>query len=203
MSNRLLFVLFLFALSLPLFAQSEIGLTLNTSEFEDTTIVDPDETLNISFEESAGFGVSFNDDWTPSFSTEFAAQGFGGDMRIKSEGITFGAGELTAAAVTGMGQWHFNRAGRFSPYVGGGIAFVGGEFDVATIVDFEEDSFDLETETTWVAAAGVDVKLTNHFLVTGDVRYMPWTARPEDSSDFEDELDIDPMIVSAGVKFRW
>lgn len=203
---RVLFVLFLAVFSLRMFAQSEIGISLNSSELEESTIVDPDETVTIDFKEHRGLGLSFNHYWTPMVSTEFALQTFGGDMSVAGSGLpAVVVGELNGAALSGMGQFHFNRSGRFSPYLGGGIAFVGGEFKIANEVELdpgEDDTVDLETEATWIAGAGVDVKLTERVLLNGDVRYMPWNARPEDE-EVEEQLDVDPMVFSVGVKFRW
>lgn len=203
MSNRILFVLFLFALSLQAFGQSEFGLSLTFPEFDESTIADPEETLAIDFDESVGIGLSFNHYWTRAFSTELAIQSMSGEMTIAAAGLpVFTAGELNAAAITAMGQWHFNRDGRFSPYVGAGAGFIGGEFEVAADAESERESLHLETEATWLAGAGVDIKLTERLLVNADVRYMPWSARAEDGK-LDERLEIDPVVVSAGIKFRW
>lgn len=203
---RVVFVLFIAALSLRAFAQSEVGISLNVSELEESTIVDEGETITFDFNEHRGVNLTFNHHWTPSFSTELAAQTFGGDMSVAGGGFpAIVVGEINAAAISGMGQFHFGRFGRFSPYVGGGIAFVGGEFQIASDVELEpgdDDTVDLETEATWIAGAGVNVKLTERVLLNGDVRYMPWSATPEDGA-LEDSIDLDPMLVSVGVKFRW
>jgi outer membrane protein W len=205
---RAVFVLFVLAFSLRMFAQSEVGISINSSEFEESTVVDDDgESVTFDFDEGIGLGLTFNKYWTRSFSTEFAVQTFSGEMSIGETGSpAFVVGELNGAAISGMGQFHFNRAGRFSPYVGGGIAFVGGEFEFADDLGLDPDdetTFDLETEATWLAGVGVDVKLTERVLLNGDLRYMPWSAQPEDSEALEDRLDVDPMVISVGVKFRW
>ena len=204
---RVLFVMLLAAMSQRIFAQTEIGIALNSAEFEAVTLTDEEESVTIDFDESVGFGVSFNHYWTDAFSTEFAAHGFGGDMTIDAEDLpVFKAGEIHAAAITGMGQFHFNRAGRFSPYLGAGIAVVGGEFEPND--EFEDpsepdsDGFELETETTWTAGVGADLRLTERLILNLDVRYIRWDARAEDDEESE-SLEIDPMLVSAGIKFRF
>jgi outer membrane protein W len=204
-SHRIAGIVFvlLFALTLPLYAQNEIGLSLNSSELSESTIVDGGEEIRFDFDETVGASLSYNHYWTPSFSTEFAAIGFGGDMSLSVNGQNvFDVGELHASALTAMGQFHFNRAGRFSPYAGGGIAAVGGEIDAAPDFEDGEDSFELETETTWVAGLGADVKITQRWVINLDLRYMPWNARAE-GDDIEDAVEIDPMIVSAGIRFRF
>src|SRR5688500_4805006 len=77
---RVLFVMFLAIMSLRTFAQSEVGVSLNRAEFDTTTIVEDGEPITIDFEESVGFGISFNHYWTDAFSTELAAHGMGADM---------------------------------------------------------------------------------------------------------------------------
>lgn len=204
---RVVFVMFLAVMSLRVFAQTEVGVSLNSAELDTVERTEDGEEVTIDFDQGLGFGVSFNHYWTDAFSTELGAYGFGGDMTIASPSLpAFEAGELTAVAITGMGQFHLNRDGRFSPYAGAGIAFVGGEFEPNPIFDEpsepDADGFDLETETTWVAGVGADIGLTQRVLLSLDLRYIRWSARAEDDEESE-SLDINPMLFSVGIKFRF
>ncbi len=207
---RVLFVMFLAVMSLRTFAQTEVGISINSAEFDTVTLVEESESITLDFDEGIGIGLSFNHYWTDAFSTELAAHSFRADMTIEADDLpVFEAGEISAAAITGMGQFHFNRAGRFSPYAGAGIAFISGEFDANP--EFEDpsepdsDGFKLETETTWTAGVGADIRITERLILNLDVRYLRWSATPEleDEEDEIESLDVDPMLFSAGIKFRF
>src|SRR5688500_480104 len=155
---RILFLLFVVAGGIRLSAQtSDAGIWIVGSKLEESSFVDEGDELTIDFDEEVGFGISFNHFWTERFSTEIAAQTFGGDMNLTIDSattdLTFTAGELDATSVTAMGQLHFRRAARFAPYVGAGVARVWGEFDPIDNIDepTESDPVDLEAETTWAA----------------------------------------------------
>ncbi len=152
---RVLFVLFLFAGAFRGAAQTSADVTIwiVDAELAESTITDDGESLDFDFEESAGYGLSFNRFWTDRFSTEFALQKYDADMTITPAGeLSITAGELSITSITAIAQWHFNRDGRFSPYVGGGAAHVGGEFEVAD--DLETEEIEIEAELTWTISWG-------------------------------------------------
>jgi outer membrane protein W len=206
---RCLFLLFLIAGSIRMFAQAprhEIGAWLVDSEMNETTLLDDDDDdLTIDFEESAGFGVSYNHFWTGVVSTEVMLSKFSARMTIAQDDIGGGTitsevGELDVQLLTAIAQFHFNRNGRFSPYIGGGAAQISGDFDPAD--ELGEDSIDLESELTWTAAAGANLRLTDHLAIGGEIKYVPWSAVEEDGAG-EDAIDIDPVTFSAGLKLRF
>ena len=208
---RILFLLFVVAGSIRLSAQtaSDAGVWIVGSKLEESSFVDEGDELTIDFDEEAGFGISFNHFWTERFSTEIAAQKFGGDMNLTVDSaandLTFTAGEFDATSVTAMGQLHFRRAARFSPYVGAGLARVWGEFDpnedIAEPGD-DTDPVDLEAETTWAAAIGANVRLTEQIYFVGEMKYIPWEAFAEGDTD-SDAIDVNPITFAAGVKVRF
>lgn len=203
---RVLFVMFILA-GLRAAAQSstDVALWLVDSEFTSSSVVDEGDVIEFDFDEEVGYGLSFNHHWTNSFSTELALQKYSADMTIGSEfGPTFTAGELRVTTVTAMAQWHFNRDGRFSPYVGGGIARVSGDFEFASDIlePGEEPSVELESETTWTAAVGANVRLTDHLALTGEMKGIPWDAR-EEGGLLDDEIEVDPVTFAVGVRFRF
>lgn len=195
---RVLFVLFILS-GLRVAAQSsDVALWIVDSELSTSTIVDEGESIEVDFDEQAGYGFSFNRHWMGHFSTELALQKYAADMSV---GI-FEAGELRITSVTAMGQWHFNRDGRFAPYVGGGLAFISGEFEIASALDPDAETLDLESEFTWAAAVGANVRLTDHFALTGEMKYVPWDAR-EEGDVLDEAVEVDPVTFAAGVRFRF
>lgn len=202
---RVLFLLFLFA-GLRSFAQTsaDVAIWIVDSELSSSTIVDDGDEIEFDFEESAGYGLSFNYFWTDHFSTELALQKYDADMTISSLGTSFEAGELSITSLSAIGEWHFNRDGRFSPYVGGGIARIGGDFEFAEDIlePGEDNDVELKADLTWTAAAGVNVNLTPHLSLTGEMKYIPWDAREEDDL-LEDAIEVDPVTFAAGVRWRF
>lgn len=204
---RLIFVLFLVAGSARTFAQtspsSDVGVWIVASELNETTLLDEDEEIRIDFEEDLGYGISFNRYWTGAFSTEIALQKLGADTTIgvaNNPAVT--VGEMDITTITGMGQLHFNRAGRFAPYVGGGVAWVSGEFEAVAFDEPDDESIDLESELTWAAAVGAHVSLTERIALVGEIKYISWKAMEEGGTE-EDALDVDPLTFAAGVKVRF
>ena len=210
--QRIIFLLFIAVGTIRLSAQartSDVGIWIVDSQLEETSFTDEGDEITFDFEEEVGFGISFNHFWTERFSTEIAAQKFGADMTIGVSGpavnfvSTIGSADLTS--VTAMGQLHFRRATRFAPYIGAGVARTWGEFDP---VEFEDDepvdseSFDLEAETTWTAAVGANVRITDNIYFVGEMKYIPWEAIAENDPD-EEPVELDPVMFAAGLKVRF
>ena len=204
---RILFLLFVVAGSVRTFAQaasSEVGVWVLQPQLEESQLLDELDEASISFDEDIGYGVSFNHYWLDQFSTEFSIQKMGGDMIVSESGsiLEFNVGELDATAINAMAQWHFNTAGRFSPYLAGGLAHLSGEFDP---IDDEEEDFgtsELESEIAWSAAVGADIRLTDRLLLTGEVKYTPWSAVAEEDEEAE-ALDLNPLVLGVGLKVRF
>jgi len=206
-------VLAVLAFPLSLAAQTpanELGVFVSASSFDDTTLPDDelDVDVELEFDEQIGYGVSYNRFWTPQLSTEFAVQRLGGDIDVSiidgPTTITVDAGEIDLTAYSGTVQWHFGATGRFDPYVGGGVAYVTGDVDL--IADPEDpesvDNVELENETTWLANAGINYRLTNSIAIGADAKYIAY--EPKGKGDADDErVDVNPLVISAGVKFRF
>jgi outer membrane protein W len=208
---RILFLLFIAAGTIRLSAQtqsSDVGVWIVDSELAESTIVEDNDDITIDFEEQVGYGISFNHFWTERFSTEIAAQKFGADMIIGTSTIegdmTFNPGEIDITSVTVMGQMHFRRATRFAPYLGAGIARIWGDFEPTVVIDepTQDRDFDLEAETTWTAAVGANMRITNNIYFVGEMKYIPWEAIAEEDPD-DEAIDVNPFMFAAGVKVRF
>ncbi len=204
---RILFLLFIVAGSIRLSAQtpsSDFGAWIVGSDLKETTFTDEGDDVTIGFDKENGYGFSFNHFWTHNVSTEIAAQTFHGRMTITSDfggtPFTFEAGNLDAIALSALAQWHFNRAGRFQPYVGGGIARLSGDFEA--FEDPENESFDLESEIAWAVSGGANVRITENLFLAADLKFIPWSALAEGDPENE-SLDIDPLLLSFGMKVRF
>ena len=201
MIKRTLFVLSLLLLPLAAAAQSnELGVFISTSQFDDSELTDGIDTIDVEFDEDMGYGVLYNRFWFGGFSTEFAYQQLGADLTASFEDITADAGDLDLDILSGTAQFHFARGGLLSPYIGGGVAYISGE---AGAIDEEEiESVDLENELEFLANAGLNLNLGTSFGLFLDGKYILYEARGE-GDDEDDALDINPLIISGGVKFRF
>lgn len=201
MIKRTVLVLSLLLLPLTAAAQSnELGVFISTSQFDDSELTDGIDTIDVEFDEDMGYGVLYNRYWFGGFSTEFAYQRLGADLTASFEDITADAGDLDLDILSGTAQFHFGRGGLLSPYIGGGVAYISGE---AGAIDEEEiESVDLENELEFLANAGLNLNLGSSFGLFLDGKYILYEARGE-GDDEDDALDINPLIISGGVKFRF
>lgn len=72
-------------------------------------------------------------------------------------------------------------------------------------LDFGDgDSSGLDDDFTFGAGAGVDVPFgSSGWMFNGAVRYYKLTAKASDGDGTNDELDLDPLVVQAGVGYRF
>jgi outer membrane protein W len=209
--SRIIFVLFLAAGTIRLSAQmksSDVGISLVDSELASSTITDDGDDVSLDFDEEVGFGLSFNHFWTDRFSTEIAAQKYSAALNLSVDDgggqFTVNAGKADITSVTAMAQMHFRRATRFAPYIGAGFARIWGDFDPVDDPETpaENGSFDLEAKTTWTAAVGANMRLTDRVSLVGEIKYIPWEAIASDDPT-GDRLNVDPTTFATGVKIRF
>jgi outer membrane protein W len=208
-THRILLVLIVLAFPFALFAQpaNEVGVWISTSQFEDTGFVDEGIELELSFDENIGYGVSFSHFWSQSLATEFSAQQLSADAEISISGpglppIDIDGGELEVMVYAATAQWHFARGSRISPYVGAGAAFVTGEISGGDVIEGEDFSTDLENEFTWLANAGINFGLTDSLSLGLDAKYIAYEPTADDDEDEASE-ELNPLVLSAGLKFRF
>ena len=117
--------------------------------------------------------------------------------------VTTGAGTArTGSATYGSailgGQYHFNRAGTVKPYLGGGVAYniiFGTTSTNATPVNID-NGFGA------VLQAGVELDVSSNVGVFMDVKKMFYTAHVTKGA-IDEQVRLDPWIVSAGLAFRF
>lgn len=202
MTNRislLVFALLFFPLA-AVAQNNELGAFVSTSQFEDSEIEDAGDIFDAEFDEDMGVGVLYNRYWFGGLSTEFAYQRLGADLTVSFDDIGETVGELDLDILTGTAQLHLGRGSMFDPYLGGGVAYVSGE--AGAITGDEIESTDLESELELLANAGLNLNFGRSFGIFVDGKYIVYEARGEGDSDGE-SLDINPLIISAGLKFRF
>ena len=191
----------LLLLSLPALAQNnELGVFISTSQFDDGEIDEAGDIFDVEFDEDMGVGVMYNRYWTSGFSTELAYQRLGADLTASAGDISEQIGNLDLDILSATAQLHFMKGSIISPYIGGGVAYISGE--AGSIDQNELEDQDLENEVEFLANAGINVGLGRSFGLFLDGKYVMYEARGEGESDGE-ALDINPLIISGGLKFKF
>ncbi len=120
-------------------------------------------------------------------------------------GSLAGTGNLgtdSFALITGTAQWHFNRSGRVSPYVGAGAAY----FLVLDERDGIVDQLEVDSAAGAVLQAGLDVTINRNWGVFFDLKQM---FIETDATGFllgtpiSATATLDPIVVSTGLSFRF
>ncbi|HEV7766865.1 MAG TPA: OmpW family outer membrane protein [Thermoanaerobaculia bacterium] len=205
---RITFLLFIVAGSIRLSAQTqstEIGGWALATQLKSSTFEDEISDAHLKFDEDNGYGISINQFWTERWSTELAVQTFGAGLLVSTDIVPdreYDAGEIDVTSITAMAQWHFNRAGRFAPYIGGGIAHLSGELTVEVDDVLEDPSTDLEAEIAFAAAIGANIRLTDRLFLATELKYTPWSAVAADDVDGEG-FDVNPLVLGVGLKARF
>ena len=202
MINRIgIAVLLAFLLPLTAAAQSnELGVFASTSQLEDNEISDVSDVFDVEFDEDMGVGLLYNRFWGSSFSTELAYQRLGADLTLSFDEIREDLGELDLDILSATGQFHFARGSFLSPYIGAGVAYISGE--TGFIDEDEIETVDLRNEVEFLGNAGLNLALGRGFGLFIDGKYIVYEARGEDDVE-EDALDVNPLIISAGVKLKF
>jgi outer membrane protein W len=187
-------------------AQSnEISAFVTLPSFNDSNIIEDDLGVDAqaAFNESIGYGVAFNRYWTSHLSTELSAQALNSELDVEVEDLEFDAGEVSLVAFTGIAQLHLAPNGMLDPYVGAGVAHITGDVDfIADDETGERETVDLESETTWVANAGLSYRYAGNISIFADAKYIAYDARGEGDPD-DESAELNPLIYSAGIRFRF
>lgn len=201
MIKRTVIVLSLLLLPLTATAQmNDFGVFISTSQWDDSVISDGVDDIDVEFDEDMGVGILYNRFWFGGFSTEFAYQRLGADLTASFEDIAADVGELDLDILSATAQLHFARGGMLSPYVGAGAAYISGE--LGGIDEDELENIDLENELDVLLNAGLNVGLGRSFTVFLDGKYIMYEARGEGDPD-NAALDVNPLIIAGGVKWRF
>ncbi|HEX7154074.1 MAG TPA: OmpW family outer membrane protein [Thermoanaerobaculia bacterium] len=195
-------------LTFPIIASAqsnEIGVFVTLPSFNDSNIIEDDLGVDAqaAFDESIGYGISFNRYWTSHLSTELAAQALNSELNVEVDDLDFEAGEVNLLAFTAIAQFHLAPNGMLDPYVGGGVAHITGDADFIIDDETEErETVDLESETTWVANAGLAYRYAGNISIFADAKYIAYETRGE-GDPADESAELNPLIYSAGIKFRF
>lgn len=216
-SLRIGIVVFAVLAAMPLAAQSR-----SVDIYGYATWVDPSgdsvfdaggvDDARVEFDSAQGFGIAVNVFFSNRISAEFAASVVEPDVVFRSDNPLFPlltGGELEMIPITATLQYHFNPEGRIDPYVGLGAAYVlfdrvDGFRDVGGI---DLDAIDFDDDVGLVVNAGLTFDITPSFAIYLDGKYVPVstsaTASFATGPGTSVDIDINPLILSAGVGFQF
>lgn len=157
------------------------------------------------FDDGQALGAAVNLGLGRWFSVEAAAFG------IRTEGaLTVGdvsiasLGNFNVTPITLGVQFH-PLQGRFDPYVGAGGAYVlGDDFFTPDLDAAGVGLIEIESEATYYLNAGIAFQITEGFGLVLDgrqIQYEPTTRSTV--TGVEQELDLSPRILSAGLRLRF
>lgn len=202
MRLRILMLLTVALCSTPMFAQmGELGLWVATSQVDETR----EDDVLVTFDDARGFGISLNQ-YFGSFSGELAATALTQSGKITADGVDdIDIGDLDLLPITATLQYHFAKGARVSPYIGGGLAYIlADDLNSDDLDAIDIGTVEIDDELTYAAQAGLDINFTPRFAIGVEAKYIAFT--PESATAGDDEpvdLELNPIIFSAGVKLRW
>jgi outer membrane protein W len=212
MRSTILVALVAALLPASLFAQSnEVTLFANRASLKTVSETNTEgEVARVNFSSRTGYGVSFNHFFSPSFSVEVAGQTLHARSRLSiTDGpITFhqDAGSIDLKQYDVALHWILVSGGGVRPWIGAGVGRIqSGKLNIpAALSDTGNgpETVRLENKTSWIADAGIDVRMTPHAGLSLSAKYMPYkTTFGAGPGDTIDRITLDPITYSVGV--RW
>lgn len=185
-------------LALPLGAQTTATVFLTSQQNRGSGVFPFEgQDLTIEFDRGTGLGVGLSRGFGRfrRFDGELAVFRTSSSGSIRSNGArVFALGDLELTPVTAMVRAHFGDV-----YVGGGVAYV-----LADDLRTEDGRVALDNGMAGVVGAGATYDFSRRWGAALDVRYIPLSisGRPAPDDD-RIEADVDPLLVSAGLRVRF
>ena|SRR5687767_9778846 len=207
MKPSAVFALVLCLFSSPLVAQSTsatLWLSQQLNE-ESSGIDDDDPSLIAEIGSGSGYGLSVSRLFTPRLSGELSIFRISAEGEVRSPAILADLGDIELTPIAAMLRFHFLPGQRFDVYAGAGIAYV-------SIDDLDSDDLRggglapirVSSETTAVLGAGATFDFSDRWGIAADLRYIPLEISGRPAGDTESvTADLDPLIVSAGIRVRF
>jgi outer membrane protein len=126
---------------------------------------------------------------------------------INGTGAIAGLGEIADTwifppALTA--QYHFNKDGKFKPYVGAGLQYIAFFDEGVGQNRLGATSVDIDDAVGFTLQAGLDISMGNGWYLNADVK-KTWldTEISWNGTGVRADADLDPWIVSAGFGYRF
>jgi outer membrane protein W len=191
--------------ALPLGAQTAVTLWLSSQQNgggDRFPASRPNAT--IEFASGSGAGVSVSRMFGARLAGELSVFRLTSDAALHDAGVEFvSLGDVELTPVMAMLQYHFRPHAPLDLYLGGGAAYVmAADLDSADLRDDGLAPLGLDGETTPVFGGGVTWAFSPRWGASLDARYLPLTLHARAGGRTAD-ADIDPLILSAGLRLRF
>jgi outer membrane protein len=191
-------------LATPLLAQGRSVDVMGFATYVDLSggdVILGNDASSLNFDTDQGYGLGINVFLTRRLSAEITASEIKPDGRVSSGGTIVDT-QLDMLPITGVLQYHFNPEGKLDPYVGMGVAYL--IFDEFSSKDPSLDLSDVDIRNDYGAVfnAGLTFEFGFGFAVMGDIKYVP-VENTITTTIGETKIDLNPLIVSAGVAVRF
>lgn len=198
-------ILLLLLLTTALHAQTTATIFLSRASTAGDSAFAPEPGAQTHFDDGSGFGASLARSFGP-LSAELALFRLSTPASIRANGTdVFSLGDIDVTPITAMLRYHFLRGRAWDVYAGAGAAYVRtGDIESDDTRAEGLEPIQVDNVTTAVFGGGIAYDFGNRLGVTLDARYLPLTlrGRPEADED-EIEADLDPLVLSAGLRIRF
>jgi len=202
---RITLALLLLTLTAPLLAQDRghVGVFVSRVDIDSADLEDGFET---DFDSGNGFGFVADRAFNRILSAEVAVFSVRSEAGLLFEGAApFDLGDLNLVPVMFGAQAHLAGRSRIDPYIGAGAAYVmandlhSEDLDAVGLGRIEVDN-----ELTYYASAGVAFELTRGLGIVVDGRWVHFEPSTQAAGTGEEEdVELSPLIISAGLRFRF
>jgi outer membrane protein len=142
--------------------------------------------------------VDFSYFFNKHFAIELIAGVTKDDISATTPYGTFNVGEAWMAPVMIALQYHFDVGHGIQPYVGAGVNYTvffhekGGDFG----------PLEIDNGLGWALQAGVDIHLRDNWYLNFDVKKL-WLDTSATSGGVKADVNVEPLIVGAGIGYRF
>jgi len=167
------------------------------------TYVDPksDNHDVVKVDSASSLGLNFTYMMTSNLSVEvLAAYPFEHDIRLKADGSKVGSTKHLPPTVSL--QYHFMPSNAFKPYVGLGINYTT-FFSEKTTGALEGTDLSLGDSWGLEGEIGADFMLGNNWLLNFSARYIDISSKAKLNGNSLGQVDIDPMVYSFMVGYKF
>ncbi|MBA3776988.1 MAG: outer membrane beta-barrel protein [Betaproteobacteria bacterium] len=180
---------------------------LRTTAIGVLTDTQSDGPLNLDTDETVDFAFDATYFVTPNIAVNVLATFINLEVKTNSSALASGFGTDSLGSVDILPpivtfQWHFIPEGKVRPYVGAGFNYNVFYNESGTL---EAVGAHIDNTFGFVAQAGLDYMLSDHFSLNADFKYLGFEADVDVGAApaLNDDLEVDAFIFGVGLGYRF
>ena len=179
---------------------SRIDSTGENVLLEDSTFGD----IRFEISSGAGFGASVGLRFTPRISGDLTFMSLEPEAGLAGSSQRLDLGKIDMRPIMLTVRAHLSPDSALDPYIGAGPVYVTfGRLEGTLVNLFDFDQIELENEFGILLNAGASIRFSPNWAVAGDVRYFPLETRVEVVDDIGVDIELNPLILSIGLKYTF